>query len=137
MKREPAMIRRPTPFAVDHIRASVGEDPFLLASLHNTGLDRRILRFRLGAGFADVPENTEVLLACDDGLLYGALLRPARVAGLQLLCRLACRLSLSSDTRGEGQSWRPLIWRLAAGLSVDVLDISDRQDARPVLGSPN
>ena len=131
------MIRRPTPLAVYHKRASVGEDPFLLTFLHNAGLDRRVLRFRLCAGFADVPEYTEVLLARDDGLLHGALLCLARVAGLQLLCRLACRLLLSSDTRGEGQSWRPLVWRLAAGLSVDVLDIPDRQDTRPVLGSPN
>ena len=89
MKREPAMIRRPTPFAVYHKRAGVGEDSLLLTFLHNAGFDRRVLRLRLGTGLADVPEYTEVLLARNDGLLDGALLRLARVAGLLPLCRRA------------------------------------------------
>ena len=125
MKREPAVIRRPTPLAVYHIRARVGEDPFLLTFLHDAGLDRRVLRLWLSAGLTDIPEHAEVLPTRDDSFLDGALLRFARVAGFLLLCGRACRLSLSSDTRGEGRSGRPFVRRLAAVLSVDLFYIPD------------
>ena len=131
------MIRRPTPLAVYHKRASVGEDPFLLTFLHNAGLDRRVLCLWLGAGLADIPEHAVVLPTRDYGFLDGALPRLARVAGFLLLCRRACRLALSSGTRCEGRSGRPFVWRLAAVLSVDLFYIPDRQDGWPVLGSPN
>ena len=103
------MIRRPTPFAVRHERACVGEDPLLLTFLHNAGLHCCVLRLWLAAGLADIPEHTEVFSTRYDGLLDSALLRFARVAGFLLLRCRACRFSLSSDMRGEGRSGRPFV----------------------------
>ena len=125
MKCQPAVIRRSAPFAVRHERARVGEDSFMLTFLHYARLHRCVLRLWLSAGLAEIPGHTDVVSTRDDGLLDGALLRFALVAGFLLLRCRACRLSLSSDTRSEGRSGRPFVWRLAAVLSVDLLYIPD------------
>ena len=112
------MIRRSAPFAVRHEGARVGEDSFMLLTfLHNARLHRCVLRLWLSAGLAEIPGHTDVVSTRDDGLLDGALLRFALVAGFLLLRCRACRLSLSSDTRGEGRSGRPFVRRLATVLT--------------------
>ena len=104
MKRVPAMIRRPTPFAIRHECTCVGEDSLLLTFLHNAGFHCRILRLRLGTGLADVPEHAVIFSTRYNGFLDSDLLSLDRVAGSLLLRCRAYRFSLSSDTRGEGRS---------------------------------